>query len=146
MSSINKEAIDWTTVERGVPITNDSYFVRHEKETGLIYDDRGGYIHQNYCYIENRREVTWIQHDQSTKCPTVARDLVLVESLNGEIHLTSAYLVIWSSIRRYRVVRQQLSTQQTKVTSEELNNLNQSLFSQGRILSTLVVIVSALLI
>ena len=138
--------IDWESIERGVPITNDNYFVRHDKETGLIYDDRGGFIHQNYCYVENRREITWIKHDLSLTCPCSARDIVLVESDDGELCLTDAYLVIWGNISRYRVIRQKISCDQPKATSSEIIKLSNMLKPKKGILTTFVILASALFI
>lgn len=138
---------DWDTVERGVPITNDNYFVRHDKDTGLIYDDRGGYIHQNNCSIESRREITWITHNQSPICPGSAKDIVLIESVDGELCLTSAYLVIWENVNRYRVIRQQISHHQVCITSNEITKIKQTLNQGGKkLLVSLAIFVTAVFI
>lgn len=132
MTTTKTVAVDWSKVERGVPITNDSFFVRHEVETGYIYDDRGGYIHQNYCHIEQRRELVWITHDQSAECPISIKDTVLVETADGQLCLTSGYLVIWSNITRYRVVRQQIKVEQKKTLSSEVKLVQTKLARRNR--------------
>ena len=146
MKYITMKTVDWENIERGVPITNDNHFVRHDKNSGLIYDDRGGYIHQSNCYIENRREITWIQHNNSSISPVAARDLVLVESHDGELCLTNAYMVIWRSIRRYRVIRQKVTLDQTKVTASEIKQVSNNLAQNRNLLTTIVILVATLLI
>lgn len=146
MKDLTGSAIDWESIERGVPITNDSYFVRHDKDTGLIYDDRGGYIHQNNCFVENRREITWIPHNQSSIFPTAARDIVLVETLNDELCMTSAYLVIWKNVRRFRVIRQKIGLDQTKVSSAEIKQVSDKLSKDRKIIKTLGILAAALFI
>ena len=146
MIDITDKLVDWANIERGVPITNDNYFVRHDKDTGLIYDDRGGYIHQNNCFVENRREITWIQHNQSSICPSADRDIVLVETLNGELTLTSAYLVIWKNIRRFRVIRQKIIHDQTKASCSEIKQVSNRLKQNTKIFKNLVIVAAALFI
>lgn len=140
------EDVDWENIERGVPITNDSYFVRHDKDTGLIYDDRGGYIHQNNCFVENRREITWIPHNQSSTCPIAPMDIVLVETFNREFCLTNAYLVIWNNVWRYRVIRQNICTNQSQVSSTEIQRVSNKLKKNRKLYKTLVILAGTLII
>jgi len=146
MGHLTGQTVDWEHMERGVPITNDNYFVRHDKSSGLIYDDRGGYIHQDNCFVESRREITWIRHNQSSAWPCAARDIVLVETLNREFCVASAYLVIWKNVNRYRVIRQKISLDQPKVPSSELKQVSDKLRKNKRLFKTLVVLAAALFI
>lgn len=103
---MEKTKIDWRCIERGVPITNDSFFVRVDDETGFVHDDRGGYMHQAYCEIDTRREITWIDHNGSDEMPVERNDMVLLELFNGKLRLRRARLVDWDQVARYRVIRQ----------------------------------------
>ena len=146
LSDMSDKTVNWENIERGVPITNHNYFVRHDKETGLIYDDRGGYIHQHNCFVDKRREITWIPHNQSSTCPSSPRDIVLAESVDGELCMASAYLVIWGNIRRYRVIRQKISLDQTKASASEIKNVSKNLKQNRTVLTTLVIFAAALFI
>lgn len=128
-SSTNQQAhVDWSRIERGVPITNDCFFVRIDAETGLVYDDLGGYMHQHFCNVDTRREITWIEHDQSSECPTGHHDVVLTESKDGQLQLTSAHLVVWKKTNQFRVVRQQETvTEQKTYSSNKSRTFNQTL-------------------
>jgi len=53
----------------------------------------------------------------TSTCPSSPRDIVLVESIDGELCMTSAYLVIWGNLRRYRVIRKKISLDQTKASA-----------------------------
>ena len=146
MGHLTGTTVDWEHMERGVPITNDNYFVRHDKSSGLIYDDRGGYIHQDNCFVESRREITWIRHNHSSACPCAARDIVLVETLNRELCMASAYLVIWKNIRRYRVIRQNISLDQPRLSSTEIKQVRDRLKKNKTLFKTLVILAAALFI
>lgn len=104
---MNKHKIDWGSVERGVPITNDSFFVRLDDETGFVHDDRGGYMHQTNCDIDTRREITWIEHNGSQEMPIHRNDMVLLETFDNKLRLRRARLVEWGVVARYRVIRQE---------------------------------------
>ena len=67
-------------------------------------------MHENFCHVDSRREITWIQHDQSSECPTDSLDLVLIEFSGGQIELATANLVAWDKVEQFRVVRQQETT------------------------------------
>ena len=146
MSEITKNPVDWATIERGVPITNDSFFVRHDSDTGLIYDDRGGYIHQNNCFVETRREITWIQHNQSSTCPCATSDIVLVETLNGKLSLKRAYMVFWGNVRCFRVVRQKIIHDQPTASSAEIKKVNDDLKPNRKIFAALGIVAAAIFI
>ncbi len=100
--------VNWLSVERGVPITNDSYFVRLDKETGFVFDDRGGFMHQNFCTIDTRREITWIKHNGSVVCPVEPGDIVIIEHAGGRMTIRQAAIVNWVTVERYRVLKQEL--------------------------------------
>lgn len=97
---------NWHEIQRGVPISNGSYFARLDDETGFIYDDQGGYLHYNCCRIDTRREITWIEHDQSGLVPVELNDFVIVETVFSKIRLKKARYTNWEQVARYRVVKQ----------------------------------------
>ncbi|MGD2116887.1 MAG: hypothetical protein PVG66_00880 [Chromatiales bacterium] len=97
--------INWNDIKRGVPITNDSFFVRLDPETGFIFDDRGGFMHQTYCSIDTRREITWIEQT-GDKNPVAYADTVIVEYPDGKLVIKKAGRINWSKVFRYRVVKQ----------------------------------------
>ena len=104
---MDKHKIDWRSIERGVPITNDSFFVRLDDETGFIHDDRGGYMHQTHCDIDTRREITWIDHDGTDVMPVLRNDMVLMETTDNKLRLRRARLIDWNVVARYRVIKQE---------------------------------------
>ena len=103
---MNRNKTDWRYVERGVPITNDSFFVRLDDKTGFIHDDRGGYMHHAHCNIDTRREITWIEHDGSEILPVLRNDMVLIETDDNKLRLRRARLIQWQQVARYRVIKQ----------------------------------------
>lgn len=104
---MDKRKVDWRCVERGVPITNDSFFVRLDDETGFVHDDRGGYMHHDHCNIDARREITWIEHDGSENMPVMRNDMVLMETLDNKLRLRRARLIDWNKVARFRVIQQE---------------------------------------
>jgi hypothetical protein len=103
---MESKKINWHQLERGVPITNDSFFVRLEDETGFIYDDRGGYMHHKFCDIDTRREITWLEHDKSDCMPVDLDDAVIIETIDNKLLLRRARYINWTTVACYRVVKQ----------------------------------------
>lgn len=103
----DKNKINWNELQRGVPIINDSFFVRLDEITGFVYDDRGGYMHEEFCDIDARREIVWIPHDGSEVMPVFRNDMVLVVTTDNRLRLRKARLVDWDIVDRYRVIYRQ---------------------------------------
>ena len=79
-----------------------------EGEIVQLYFDNGNSYPVGECTIDTRREIVWIEHDGSDKCPVDKDDLIVADvsgqDFNFDYYTYQARGIRWPDVKRYRVI------------------------------------------